>query len=82
MAWIAFTKSNLDSVFRWREGLDAHEIQRKWREAGINIQLLSDFYYGDGGTAAGADSFVVNYSGIKRDSVAELVRRMESFYFS
>ncbi len=60
-----------------KKGYDARELRRLWRAAGINIQLLSDFYYG-GRDAEGEDSFVVNYSGIKRDAVGQIVRRMSS----
>lgn len=99
--------SGLHFLLTMRKGVDARMLQKKWREAGINIQLLSDFYYeggrpdicGQTGSHGrqdctglqvtrgqeysrgqpwdGGDSFVVNYSGIRRDSIAELVRRMD-----
>ena len=55
--------------------LSAKNIQQKWKNTGINIQLLSDYFY-DAKPSRGTESFVVNYSGIKRDNTSEIVRRM------
>ena len=71
--------AGLHFLLTMKTGCNARELQEKWRAAGINIPLLSEFQYGGCRTASGSsDSFVVNYSGIKRDAVAEIVRRMSS----
>ncbi len=52
----------------------ARELQQKWKSAGINIQLLSDYFYEK--KSPDSESFVVNYSGIKRDLVNEIIKKM------
>lgn len=53
----------------------AREIQKKWRQEGINIFLLSEYFY-DKKKLSAAESFVVNYSGIRRDSVGKVILSM------
>ena len=53
----------------------AGKIQKCWRQEGINIFLLSDYFY-DKKKLPAAESFVVNYSGIKRDSISEVIQSM------
>lgn len=53
----------------------AGEIQKKWRQEGINIFLLSEYFY-DKKKLPAAESFVVNYSGIRRDSVGKVIQSM------
>lgn len=53
----------------------AGEIQNKWRQEGINIFLLSEYFY-DKKKLPAAESFVVNYSGIRRDSVGKVIQSM------
>ena len=53
----------------------AGKIQKCWRQEGINIFLLSDYFYNKKKLPA-AESFVVNYSGIKRDSISEVIQSM------
>ena len=74
--------SGLHFLLTLKEGFDAHEIQKRWKASGINIQLLSDYYYAlPEEQARKNESFVVNYSGINRDSVSEIVTRMSKAAF-
>lgn len=56
--------------------LSAAEIQKKWMENGINIKLLSDYFYQDGNERKSGESFIVNYSGIKKEAIPEIIERM------
>ena len=67
--------SGLHFLLTLNNDFDARIIQEKWRKAGINIQLLSDYFY-DSKPKPASESFVVNYSGIKRDSVNEVIQSM------
>lgn len=67
--------SGLHFLLTLNNDFDARVIQEKWRKAGINIQLLSDYFY-DAKPKPATESFVVNYSGIKRDSVGEVIQSM------
>ena len=58
----------------------AQEIQQKWKKGGINIQLLSEYFYAPK-PVSGIESFVVNYSGIKRDCISEIIQKMSSALF-
>lgn len=52
---------------------NARALQEQWKSRGIKIQLLSDYYYEE---ADLEESFVVNYSGIKREEIAKIVKLM------
>jgi GntR family transcriptional regulator/MocR family aminotransferase len=67
--------SGLHFLLTLNNGFDARLIQEKWRKEGINIQLLSDYYY-DKKTLPSTESFVINYSGIKKDSVNTIIQKM------
>ena len=67
--------SGLHFLLTLNNDFDARVIQEKWRKAGINIQLLSDYFY-DAKPKPATESFVVNYSGIKRDRVGEVIHSM------
>lgn len=60
--------------------LSGEEIQSRLKRRGVNIALLSDFYYDDtlNGNSKEAKSFVINYSGIEKERVGETVHRMEA----
>ena len=67
--------SGLHFLLTLNNGFNARLIQEKWRKKGINIQLLSDYYY-DKKTLPSTESFVINYSGIKKDSVNTIIQKM------
>ena len=68
--------SGLHFLLTLKSGFDAHKIQQKWKDSSINIQLLSDYYEPSEEAGAQGESFVVNYSGINRGRVSEIVQRM------
>lgn len=70
--------SGLHFLLTLKNGRDACEIQKRWKNAGINIQRLADYFYenDDAEENLNAQSFVVNYSGIKREKVPEIVKKM------
>ena len=90
----AFQKSDLSEIFTIREensgihfllllkkDLDAGKIQEEWRERGINIPLLSEYFYGENKNPETAAAFVVNYSGIPREKISEIAARMSQGIF-
>jgi len=71
--------SGLHFLFTLKSGIDAKSLQEKWKKKGIKIQLLSDYYYEDcPGFEAyeKKESFIVNYSGIKKEMTGEIVKRL------
>ncbi len=52
------------------------ELVHRLKEQKINLPLLDDFYYNKN-TSAKSNTFVVNYSGIKKSRIPEIVKRME-----
>ncbi len=51
-------------------------IRKKMLDEGISIPLLSDFFYVESPMSSSA-SFVLNYSGIEKEKISEIVERME-----
>ena len=66
--------SGLHFLMTLVSALSPKEIQKRWEDLGIKIYLLSDFYYSDiTSTDIPADkTFIVNYSGIKKDSIPKI----------
>lgn len=56
------------------------ELQNCLKSVGIKTVLLSDFYYQSNSNTIfeSKNVFVINYSGIKKDRIAETIRRLES----
>ena len=90
----AFQKSALSEIFTIREensgihfllllkkDLDAGKIQKEWRKRGINIPLLSEYFYGENKNPETAAAFVVNYSGIPREKISDIAARMSQAVF-
>ncbi|WP_296328657.1 PLP-dependent aminotransferase family protein [uncultured Treponema sp.] len=85
----SFQKSVLSKISRIREensglhfllclekGIDAKSLQEEWRKQGINIPLLSEYFYGENKNPEIETTFVVNYSGLPRDKISEIVAQM------
>lgn len=58
------------------EPLSSARIREKLLSEKINIPLLSDFFYVESSMQSSA-SFVLNYSGIEKERISEIVERME-----
>ncbi len=86
-------ESGLHFLLTIKSKRSATELEERLLREGINIPLLSSFYYENnnessqnvGGELSDSDAksdkiektFVVNYSGIKKERIAEVVQRME-----
>lgn len=86
-------ESGLHFLLTIKSDRSATELEERLLREGINIPLLSNFYYENnnkssqnvGGELSENDAksdkiektFVVNYSGIKKERIAEVVQRME-----
>ena len=53
------------------------ELKLRLQAQGINPSLLSDFFYNQDDVDEQKNILVVNYSGIKKEQIAELVLCME-----
>lgn len=51
------------------------ELQKKLRAQEINIPLLSDYFYDE--KKSSQATFVINYSGIKKELISETIKRIE-----
>lgn len=56
------------------------ELTAALEKAEIKIAQLSDFYYDEKTQDDEQKSFVVNYSGIKKERISETIRRLESVF--
>ena len=88
----AFQKSGLSEICTIREensgihfllclkkGIDAKKLQAEWRKKGINIPLLSEYFYGEDKKNPEIETtFVVNYSGIPRERIGDIVSRQDN----
>ncbi len=57
----------------------AEELKKRFRDQKINIASLNDFFYQD--TATDEKTFIVNYSGIKKETISQTVKAMEAAIF-
>ena len=81
IAKIKEENSGLHFLLQIESKLSGDELRRRLNASGINIALLSDFYYGTlEKNSAAQKSFVVNYSGLKRERIVPIVRRMEKIF--
>lgn len=55
------------------------QLVERLLEQGINLPLLNGFYYGEAPVSE-EKTFVVNYSGIKKERIGETVRRLEMVF--
>ena len=53
------------------------ELKKAFAEQGLNLPLLSEFYYGENHDSSDA-VFVINYSALEKEKIPQVVRRMES----
>ncbi|MDE5776170.1 MAG: PLP-dependent aminotransferase family protein, partial [Treponemataceae bacterium] len=82
IAKIKEENSGLHFLLQVESRLRGDELRARLNASGINIALLSDFYYDaiDENFAA-QKSFVVNYSGLKKEKIVPTVRKMEKVFF-
>lgn len=52
------------------------ELQCSLKKQGINISLLSDYFYNENTNSSA--TFVINYSGIKKENILQTIRLMET----
>lgn len=82
-ARIAEKNAGLHFLLGAKLPVSGRELQSRLRTRGVNIPLLSDFFYrpDDGVFCQDADhTFVLNYSGIGRERVTEAVRRIAEVF--
>lgn len=81
IAKIKEENSGLHFLLQVESKLRGEELRTRLDASGINIALLSDFHYNalDENSAA-QKSFVVNYSGLKKERITPMVRKMEKIF--
>lgn len=70
--------SGLHFLFTLDKKQNAKVIQKKWRDAGIKIELLSDYFYSvkSAHSVPAQESFIINYSALDRNSISKAVKKM------
>ncbi|MCR5386841.1 MAG: PLP-dependent aminotransferase family protein [Treponema sp.] len=70
--------SGLHFLFTLDKKQNAKVIQKKWRDAGIKIELLSDYFYSvkSAHSVPTQESFIINYSALDRNSISKAVKKM------
>lgn len=82
IAKIKEENSGLHFLLQIESKLSGSELRRRLNENGIDIALLSDFYYdAPCENSAAQKKFVVNYSGLKKERIVPTVRKMEKVFF-
>lgn len=82
-------ESGLHFLLTIKSEQSATELEERLLREGIKLPLLSNYYYENnnvgrepcGNYAKNEKTFIVNYSGIKKEKIAEIVRRMEKAIF-
>ncbi len=81
IAKIKEENSGLHFLLQIESKLSGDELRRRLNASGINIALLSDFYYDTlAENSLAQKSFIVNYSGLKRERIVPIVRKMEKVF--
>ena len=70
--------AGLHFILRALIALPSRELQNRLLQKGINVALLSDFYYNKPKSQSNQSDFVINYSGIEKSKIARIVQRMEA----
>lgn len=68
-------EAGLHFLLKTKTGKSIDLIKTKLKEQNINLPLLADFYYGTP-PAQSLSTFIVNYSGIKKERIKETVNRL------
>ncbi len=83
--------SGLHFLLEFKTNLDGMTLQKLFLDRDIKISLLRDYFYSEnsmknfslsGNTIDASNTFVVNYSGIERKKITEIIRRMEEAILS
>lgn len=69
-------EAGLHFLLSFKSDFSSEEIQNRLKNKGINLALLKDFYYRQK-NFPDEKTFIVNYSGIKKENIPEIVRRIE-----
>lgn len=69
-------ESGLHFLLTLETAFSPQELIRRLNAQKINLPPLTDFYYGKNSPSA-KNTFVVNYSGLKKERIPEIVSRME-----
>lgn len=70
--------AGLHFILRIDSSLSGKELQERLCVQGINVALLSDFYYNKTREEKAQKDFVINYSGIQKNKIARIVQKMEA----
>ena len=70
--------SGLHFILRIKSTESGKKLQGRLSEKGINVALLSDFYYNKQKDQSSRADFVINYSGIQKNKIAQIVKKMEA----
>lgn len=70
--------SGLHFILRIKSTESGKKLQGRLSEKGINVALLSDFYYNKPKDQSSRADFVINYSGIQKNKIAQIVKKMEA----
>lgn len=82
IAKIMEENSGLHFLLQVESKLSGKELRDRLNASGIDIALLSDFHYDTlAENSLAQKSFVVNYSGLKKEKIAPMVRKMEKVFF-
>lgn len=78
-------ESGLHFLLTIKSAHSAAELEKRLSEQKINLPLLSNFYYKNENTLNKNEencekTFVVNYSGIKKEKIAEIIQRLEKAF--
>jgi GntR family transcriptional regulator/MocR family aminotransferase len=69
--------SGLHFLLKINSVYSGEELKMRLQAQGINPSLLSDFFYNQADGDEQKNILVINYSGIKKEQISELVLRME-----
>lgn len=78
-------ESGLHFLLTIKSAHSATELEKRLSEQKINLPLLSNFYYKNAtnpneNEENSKKTFVVNYSGIKKEKIAEIIHRLEKAF--
>lgn len=78
-------ESGLHFLLTIKSAHSAAELEKRLSEQKINLPLLSNFYYKNATNSNKNEensekTFVVNYSGIKKEKIAEIIHRLEKAF--
>ena len=69
-------ESGLHFLLSLRSEKNPKILQKQLLELGIKIPLLSDYFYENPGFDSGEVTFIMNYSGIKKEKIEKIIERI------